>query len=86
MPLPSNFIADRITALESRIVKLEEALDYLASNPTLSYLYDSGQGVQKVTRNDINDLQRTLDSAINRLSGYCNRQTGSNVVVMTPNF
>lgn len=83
--MDESFLAGRITATKALIVLYEDALTFLAANPTQSYRLDTGQSVQDVTRANMAALQTTLDQLYNRLCTFDARQNGAATVVQ-PHF
>lgn len=80
-----TFMDERIAATKLAIIAYEAAAMSLGSG-VQSYMLDTGQTQQKVTRVDIADIQRTIDSLYNRLSTLCARATGSNAITMRPDW
>lgn len=66
--MAEQFWLDRITKAKSQVVLLEDAIDFLYANPHSSYTLDTGQGNQKVTRPDLDGLQRQYDSLLDRIA------------------
>jgi len=86
MGLSGEFLQERITKTKEQIVLYEDAISFLAANPTRSYRLDTGQSVQDVTRFNIKDLQYSLDGLYNRLSTLDARATGNGVTQVRPCF
>ena len=82
--MDSSFLQDRIDAMKLIIVAYEDAIIFLTSNPTESYSLDTGQTITRVTRHNIADLQRGLDSSMNSLSTYEARLNGSGTGIARP--
>lgn len=61
-----TFLQSRITATKAQIVVYEDAMTALSTAGVQSYMIDTGQSRQTVTRLDLNSLQKTLDSLYNR--------------------
>ena len=82
------------THLEARIAKTkvlitahEDAIEaILAGGAMQAYTLDTGQSRQSVTRADLSNLEKTLDSLYNRLDVFCARLNLSGVVVARPGF
>jgi hypothetical protein len=79
--MDESFLADRITKTKALIILYEDALTFLAANPTQSYRLDTGQSIQDVRRANLAELQTTLDSLYNRLCTFEARQNGAATVV-----
>lgn len=74
------FIQERIVVTKALIVVYEEAVTALGvQGGVLSYTLDTGQSRQTVTRTDIPNLNRMLDSLYNRLATLQARLTGGAV-------
>ena len=64
-----EFIKERIAATKALIVAYEDALTALSeANGVQTYSLDTGQSTQSVTRANIPNLNRMLDSLYNRLA------------------
>lgn len=81
----SQFWQDRITKIETMIAAYEDAVIYLAANPTKSYGLDTGQSEQKVTYFDLDKLQQTLNSLINQRDIY-KKRISTTVTINCPGF
>ncbi len=80
--MDNAFIQDRITATKKQIVEYENAASQLAIGGIQSYLIDTGQSEQRVTKFDLVALQRVIDSLYNRCTTLETRLTGSGVVIV----
>lgn len=60
------FLEARLAATKVTIVKYEEAIDALVDGGHESYRLDTGQGVQRVTRLNIEFMQKQLEGLYNR--------------------
>lgn len=69
----------RIDATNAQIDALEAAILGLISGSILSYSLDTGQSVQKVTKQDIGIVQRVIDSLYNRCATLEARLNGGTV-------
>ena len=78
------FLQARITATQAQIVIYEAAAEALGTGGAQSYLIDTGQSRQSVTKLDLADIQRTIDSLYNRCSTLEARLNGSGVVTSRP--
>ena len=78
------FLAARIAATQAEIIALEDALLALATNQIQSYTFDSGQTRQVVTRLNLTELRKAVDSLYNRCATLEARLTGGNVVTVRP--
>lgn len=86
MPINSKWLQDRITALQAQIDVYEAATLALGTGNIQSYDLDTGQTRQKVTKLDIADLNKVIDSLYNRLSMLCVRKDGSGVIISKPGW
>ena len=80
-----SFITNRINATKRQIIAYEAAAEALAVNGVQSYMLDTGQTVQKVTRLDLPAMQKTIDGLYNRCSTLQARLVGG-VVTVRPDF
>ena len=78
------FTATRIEVTKALILKYEAALDALALNPNQSYTLDTGQTKQTVTRFDLNNLNKVLDSLYNRCATLEARLSGAGTSIQRP--
>lgn len=78
-----TFIQARIDATKLQIVAYEDAALALA-NGVQSYTLDTGQSRQVVTKLDLSDLQKTIDSLYNRCATLEARLNGSGTVTVRP--
>ncbi len=77
-------VATEITNTELLLDRISAALLALVDPTVLSYSLDSGQTVERVTRNTLRDLTATQSSLENRLCTLRARQTGSGAVLVVP--
>jgi Mg2+ and Co2+ transporter CorA len=82
--MDAGFLQDRIAATKAQIIAYEDAAAALASGNIQSYTIDTGQTRQTVTRLDLADIQKTIDSLYNRLSTLQARLSGSGTVIVGP--
>lgn len=81
-----QFLCDRIAGIEAQIIAYEDAVAAL-NGGVQSYMLDTGQTTQRVTRTDVLDLQKAIDSLYNRrdvLRVRCGLEKGSHTA--TPGF
>lgn len=78
-----TFIQGRIDATKLQIVAYEDAALALASG-VQSYTLDTGQSRQIVTKLDLIDIQKTIDSLDNRCAALEARLNGSGVLTARP--
>lgn len=82
--MDATFLQARIDATKAQIIAYEDAATALASGGVQSYTLDTGQSRQTVTRLDLDDLQKTVDSLYNRLATLEARLNGSGTVTARP--
>lgn len=82
--MDATFLQERITVTKAHIVACEDAATALAGDGVQSYTLDTGQSRQTVTRRDLDDLQKTIDSLYNRLATLEARLNGSGTVTARP--
>ena len=63
-----TFLQTQITETEAQITALNAAILFLSTNPHKSYQLDTGQSSQRVTREDLESLQRQVAMLLNRRS------------------
>ena len=80
--MDAAFIQARIDATKLLIVVYEDALSAFGTTNIQSYILDTGQTRQNVTRADLSQLNRVLSSLENRLATYCARLNGSGTTHM----
>jgi hypothetical protein len=78
---------ERLTKTRELVIAYEDAILAISTGgATVSYWLDTGQTMQKVTKEDLDRLNTTLEQLLNRvavLEARCNR---SNTIVMRPGF
>ena len=79
--MDNTFLRDQIDTLKAQIVAYQAAATSLASGAIESYMLDTGQTVQKVTKVNIKTLQNVIDSLYNRYATLCARLNGATVLV-----
>lgn len=82
--MDSSFILDRITATRAQIVAYEAAIEALVAGGIQSYILDTGQTTQTVTKLDLADLQKAMDGLYNRCATLEARLNGSGVLTVRP--
>lgn len=80
-----EWIEARIEATKAAIVAHEEALVALASGAQ-SYVLDTGQTRQQVTKANIGSLRLALEALENRLSYYEIKLCGGGSIIGRPGF
>lgn len=73
-----QFFSDRIAVIKAQIILYENAIDVIAGG-VQSYTLDTGQSRQTVTKANLADLNRVLDSLYNRLATFLARVKGCGV-------
>lgn len=77
MAINDTFLEERITATKAAIVAYEAAELAFANDGLMqSYNLDTGQTNQRVTRADLSEIRKTIDSLYNRLSTLTARKDG----------
>lgn len=77
------FIQARIDSTKLQIVAYEDAALALAAG-VQSYMIDTGQSRQTVTKLDLSAIRRTIDSLYNRCATLGARLNGSGTVTVRP--
>jgi len=80
------FIQDRINATKAEIIAYEDASLALATGNIQSYTIDTGQNRQTVTKLDLYQINKTIDSLYNRCATLEQRLNGSYTTTMVPGF
>ena len=76
-----EYLTLKLTKVQTQIDAIEDAIDQLSGGSIKQYTLDTGQSRQTVTRSDIAELQKTLDSLYNRLVTLETRLTGCGVSI-----
>jgi len=76
-----DFIQGRIDATKAQILAYEDATLALGSGGIQNYKLDTGQSAQWVTRLDITELNKTIDSLYNRCATLEARLNGGTITV-----
>lgn len=82
----SQFLTARIIATEAAIEKYEAAELALATTGVQSYTLDTGQSRQTVTRANLTEIRKSIDSLYNRRSTLFARRDGCGVVTTRPGW
>ncbi len=77
----TDFIASQIPIIEAQITAYQNAITAFGNDDIQSYKLDTGQTVQTVTRSDVLNMQKTIDSLFNRLSMITARCGGAMTLV-----
>lgn len=75
----ATWLQDRITSIQARIEALEAASLGISSGAITSYELDTGQSKQRVTKENLTQLQAVLDGLYNQYTILSNRVTGAGV-------
>ena len=86
MTMDNAFLQARIDAVKLRIVVYEDAITALVTGGVQQYTLDTGQTRQTVTKLDIDNLQKALDSMMNQLATWQARLNGSGVIHVRPGY
>lgn len=78
--MDKDFLQERIDATKAQIVLYEAASAALAAGGVQSYKLDTGQSIQTVTKLDLSDLFKTIDSLYNRCATFEARLNGGAVI------
>lgn len=82
----NQFYKERIQKAKERIVSYEDAIDQLLANQIESYQLDTGQSVQRVTKMNIEVLEKAIDTLLNRCATWEARITGCGTTYVRPGF
>lgn len=81
--MDAAFLQERITATKAQIVAYENAVLALGTaGGVQSYTIDTGQTRQTVTRADLPQLNKMIDSLMNRLATLQARLNGNQTMVI----
>ena len=80
------FLQARIAATQAQITALEDAEAALAAGTIQSYTMDTGQTRQTVTKLNLTELRRAVDSLYNRLAILTARLSGGNATIQAPGW
>ena len=82
--MDQTFLQGRIDSTKAQIIAYEEATLALASGGVQSYIIDTGQSRQSVTKLDLEWMNKTIDSLMNRLVTLEARLSGSGSLTARP--
>lgn len=83
--MDATFIQARIDATKAQIVAYEDAALAFANNGALqAYTIDTGQTRQTVTRAQLSEIQRTIESLYNRCATLETRLNGAGTFTGRP--
>ena len=82
--MDATFIQGRITATKAQIVLYEDAITALVGGGIESYTLDTGQSVQKVTKLNLDVLNKAIDGLYNRCATLEARLNGSGTTLGIP--
>ena len=83
--MDNTFLAARITQTQALIIAYEDAVLALTTNGGVeSYTIDTGQTRTTVTRTNLKDINKSLESLYNRLCTMQARLTGGGVTIARP--
>lgn len=80
----SQFWQDQITAVKALITAYNAAILAVTVGGVQSYTLDTGQSRQTVTKYDIDKMNETLNSLLNRLATLEARLGGCGVAIVRP--
>lgn len=80
----NSYLSERITKTKALIEAYEDAMLQLGSGAVASYVIDTGQTKQSVTKTDLSMINNTLASLYNRLCTMEARLNGSGSITVTP--
>ena len=80
-----EFLKQRLAATKQQIIAYEAASLALAGGAQ-SYMLDTGQGRQSVTKHDVADLQNTIEKLYARCDTLSARIGGTGVMIARPGW
>lgn len=80
------YLTKRIAATEKAIEALEDAELALATGGIQSYTIDTGQSRQVVTKANLTEMRRAIDSLLNRRAVLITRRDGCGVLQSRPGW
>jgi len=80
----TDFLCEQIPVIKTQITAVNAAVLYLLNNPHKSYQLDTGQSSQRVTRDDIDMLNKQVDILSNRLVELELRCNGGGTIQAIP--
>ena len=78
------FLTERITKTKAIIIAYEDAILALTTGGVESYTLDTGQNVQKVTKINLSEMNKTLDGLYQRLCNFQTRLNGGGTITVAP--
>jgi len=79
-----QYLTERIAAVEASIAQYEEAELALVTGGVQTYSLDTGQSRQSVTKLNLTEVRRGLDSLMNRRQTLLARRDGCGSVIAGP--
>jgi hypothetical protein len=80
----NDFICQQAEQLKQQILAYQAAALDLAENRMQSFMIDTGQTKETVTKANIKLLQDTIDQLYNRYAVLCGRCSGQNTIIARP--
>lgn len=84
--MDSEFLAERIAATKLQIIAYEDAALALGTGNVESYMLDTGQTKQMVTKLNLASIQRTIDGLYSRCAVLQTRLDGGGTMSARPNW
>ena len=84
--MDSSFIQARIDATKLQIVAFEDAAFAIGTGTIESYIMDTGQTRQNVTKLNLHLLSKAIDGLYNRCATLEARLNGSGVIIGKPGW
>ncbi len=84
--MSSTFWQERLTKCREQIIAYETVIDALTVKGMKSYTFNDGQTVVTVTNFDLNMLQDTYESLLNRCGVLETRCSGSGALNVVPGW
>jgi len=84
--MDKTYLQSRITAVKAQIESYETAILAISSGGVEEYTLDTGQTRTRVKKQDLGNLQKTLESLYNRLCTMEARLNGTGVLVTRPSW
>ncbi len=82
--MADTFLETQKTKIEAVITALTDTILQLSSGAVTSYKLDTGQGAQAVTREDLSELNKQLNSYLNMRDILCARTQGGGTFNIRP--
>lgn len=86
MSIDTAWLDARIAATQLSIEAYEAAEAAIGTGGAQSYTLDTGQSRQTVTKANITEIRKTLDSLYARYSNLCNRRNGGQTKQAVPGW